>query len=290
MIYSMTGYGRHTVSILGKEIVIEVRTLNSKFLDINVKIPPAYKAKELEIRNITSSKIKRGKTEVTFNIKANDDEDAMLNTKALNSYLRSLKSIAEKNGLPYQDILPAIIQIPEVMQPSDDDRLEELWPDLKACLDNALAKVVEFRKTEGHVLETVFKAAVEQILKLLEAVEPLEEERIDRVRDRIKERLTNLEIKNYDKDRFEQELIFYLEKLDISEEKVRLKAHCVQFLDFLEDDTRIDKGKKMGFIVQEMGREINTLGSKANDVSIQHLVVQMKDELEKIKEQVLNTL
>lgn len=291
MIYSMTGYGKSVCELPQKKISIEIKSLNSKQLDLNTRIPNLYREKDIEIRNLVGTKVSRGKVDVSFYIEAaSSDKITNINTPVVEQYYDQIKPLACKLNLEDKtDFLRIIMPLPDTVKIEQAELDETEWVAIKAGIENATEELIQFRKQEGAILEKDITQRINAIAQLQTAIEPYESERIEKIRTRIRENLNELPEKNkIDENRFEQEIIFYLEKLDITEEKVRLTNHLKYFLETLETDKPI--GKKLGFISQEIGREINTLGSKANDVSIQRMVIQMKDELEKIKEQILNIL
>ncbi len=291
MIHSMTGFGKTICELQGKKLNIEVKSLNSKQLDIYTKIPHIYKEKELEIRNLLKQKLDRGKVEFSIYIdRMEDEKTAIINKSVIINYYKQLKEIAGELEIKQNEqLLPAIMRLPDTVKSEYDELDEEEWEKVILSIMEAITELINFRTREGEVLEKDIIERVKMIESYLQQVEPLEKERINRVKQRLNNNLHKyITTDNFDANRLEQEMIFYLEKLDISEEKVRLKNHCEYFLENVSKGSPI--GKKLGFISQEMGREINTLGAKANDTGIQKLVIQMKDELEKIKEQLLNVL
>ena len=291
MLLSMTGFGRATASFEEKDISVEVRSLNSKFTDVRIKMPQNYRDKEPELRKILGDNIKRGKIELNLDITSPDgDESFALNGTLLKKYYRELTTIAEELNMPKSDLLPAILRLPNVVAPSGKEIKEEEWNAILEVLHEAIDNFTNFRTTEGKVLETDLILRINNIQKYLTAIPPFEEERVLKLRAKL---LKNLE-ENFSKDRvdqnrYEQEVIYYLEKIDITEEKVRLGQHCKYFLEQLEEKAA-SKGRKLSFISQEIGREINTLGAKAYSSDIQKLVVKMKDDLEKVKEQIANSV
>lgn len=295
MTLSMTGYGKQTANYKGRLLTVEVRTLNSKQADLNFRIPSIFREKEFELRDIAATKLNRGKIDISIQRDLAPGESTLeLNEPLVASYYKVIKKIeaqidADSNGSA-TDYLNLVLKMPDVLTPASNELDQDEYQIVKIAFEQCLDKCLEFRGQEGKKLQHVLAESTELILKYLGEVKSLEEDRIKRIRERINSNL-NEELKNQaqiDADRFEQELIYYLEKLDITEEKVRLNAHCDYFLKTLTEDG--PKGKKLSFISQEMGREINTLGSKAQHSEIQRLVVGMKEELEKIKEQVLNVL
>lgn len=291
MTHSMTGFGKAVCELPKKKINIEIKSLNSKQLDINTRLPGIYREKELEIRNITGQQLIRGKIDLVMFVEKLEDEDvSVINQEVVKSYYQQLKKIAgELQSDKEEQLLPIIMRLPETLKVDKKELDEEEWRTVKSGITDALDDLIRFRATEGKALEKDMIIHGNNILLLLEEVRKFEDPRIKKIEDRIRENLKGkVGPDDLDQNRLEQEMIYYLEKLDISEEKIRLKNHCEYFLDTL--NLKEPVGKKLGFITQEMGREINTLGSKANDSDIQKIVVRMKDELEKMKEQVLNVL
>ena len=289
MILSMTGYGKGSSQVNGKQIKIEIKSLNGKSSDIRMRIPNNIKEKELMLRKQILNSAIRGKIDVTLKIGTESGADEYsLNTTLVKKYAKELKGLREELGLDDSDILQSIMRIPNVVSPEEGELEENEWVAIQEATDSALEMLKNFRSEEGKVLKTDLGSRVNNIKEYLSAIEPLEKSRIDSVRERMQKNLNQwIKEESIDKNRFEQEVIFYLEKLDITEEKVRLSQHCDYFLDTLNSE-KIEKGKKLAFISQEMGREINTLGAKAQQSDIQQYVVMMKDELEKIKEQLAN--
>lgn len=285
MIQSMTGYGQTMEIFQGKKISIEIRTLNSKGIDLNVKAHSLLKEKEIEIRKQVSDALKRGKIEVIINLSEEEGSGQSINPSVFQAYYQQLKELASLTGEEPKDYFSLIVRMPDVLNSSDDVLKDDLWECIQNLLKQTLKKVEAFRNQEGNSLEKDFKERIKAIKDGLDKIAPFEKGRVDKVKERIFKNLEEAQI-DVDKNRLEQELILYIEKLDISEEKVRLSNHLKFFLETLE--TKESQGKKLGFITQEIGREINTLGSKANHADMQKVVVEMKDELEKIKEQVLN--
>ena len=291
MIISMTGYGKAVCELQHKKISIEVKSLNSKQLDLNTRLPNIYREKELEIRTSINNKLFRGKVDVSFYIEsAISDKQAQINTPVIESYYQQLLPLAQKfNQEERTDFLRIILPLPDSIKVEQADLDETEWISIKKSLDNAMNQLIEFRTQEGAVLEADFRKRIKTIGDLLIDVTPFEKDRIEKLRTRLRENLEDLIGKSkIDENRLEQEFIFYIEKLDVTEEKVRLGNHLKYFIETMT--TEDQPGKKLGFIAQEIGREVNTLGSKANDANIQRIVIQMKDELEKIKEQILNVL
>ncbi len=291
MIKSMTGYGKAHCRLNNKEVSVEVRSLNGKNIDINLKIPPAYKDKDQIIRSLLARELQRGKIELLINIdNLGSDVPYALNKALFEKYFHEISELSNELGAPVStELIPAILRLPEVIQQENQKSDEEEWTAVENAISEAIKHTDEYRASEGtHLLED-FDNRIHKISDLLKSIKPLEKQRIVTVKQKINKALDALKEENsYDPNRFEQELIYYLEKIDITEEKVRLQKHLDYFLDTLEVDE--SSGKKLGFISQEMGREINTIGSKAYDSDIQKIVVEMKDELEKIKEQLMNIL
>jgi uncharacterized protein (TIGR00255 family) len=291
MIKSMTGYGKAECLLPDKKLTIEIRSLNSKQLDTSTRLPALYREKELEIRQIIAGALLRGKVECTFYYELTDITPAgTINEDLVRNYYSQLQRIADDLGLKSStDIFTAVLRLPDTIRTDRVQLEEEEWDAVKEGLQNAIHQLNGFRHQEGEALTRDLRERVKTITEKLNLVRELEGERITSIRERIGNNLSEfLSNGEADENRLEQEIIYYLEKLDISEEKVRLANHCSYFLETLGNTEPV--GKKLGFITQEMGREINTLGSKANHAEIQRLVVEMKDELERIKEQVLNVL
>lgn len=286
MIQSMTGYGKSVAECFTKKITVEVRSLNSKSLDLSTRLPYLYRERELEIRKIISERIQRGKVDFSILSESTDDNKSQkLNQQIIKSYISEFKEIVA--GATEAELLAITMRLPDVMDYTSEEISDEEWNRVSNCINKAIDSLIEFRISEGIVLENDFIKRIQKIEDLLEQVKQFESQRIEALKERFLKNLDELKIE-YDKNRYEQELVYYLEKLDITEEKVRLKNHCSYFLETL--NTAESEGKKLNFICQEIGREINTLGSKSNHSEMQKIVVQMKDELEKIKEQVLNIL
>ena len=292
MIRSMTGYGKTECQLPGKKLSIEIKSLNGKQLDTGIRLPLLYRDKELEIRQMIASALERGKVDCTFYYELNGDAcSGAINEQVVRNYYQQLRRISEELGLETSlELLTTVMRLPDTVRTERNGLSDQEWKLIEEGLRQALEQVERFRIREGEVLAGDLRERVIAIREKLDRVGPYEEERIRRIRERIGNNLVAF-MKNreeVDENRLEQEIIFYLEKLDISEEKVRLASHCDYFLGTMDEES--SPGKKLGFISQEMGREINTLGSKANHSEIQRLVVEMKDELEKIKEQILNVL
>ena len=293
MIQSMTGYGKATAELPDKKINVEIKSLNSKAMDLSTRIAPVYREKEIEIRNEISKVLERGKVDFSLWIEKKEGADAIpVNKAILENYYLQLDSICNELGIPRPepgDWLQVLLRMPDVMSKTEIQELsEEEWNTVHATVFEAVGHLVDFRKQEGAALEKKFREKIENIHSLLEKITPYEKERVEKVKERITDALEKTLSVDYDKNRLEQELIYYIEKLDVNEEKQRLGNHLKYFISTMESGN--GQGKKLGFIAQEMGREINTLGSKSNHAEMQKIVVQMKDELEQIKEQVLNVM
>ena len=291
MIQSMTGYGKSVVTYNGKKINVEVKSLNSKALDLSTRIAPLYREKEMEIRQIITAKLLRGKVDFAIWIDKDASVDAApINTALVANYYQQISDIAEKTGIPVPtDWFTLLLRMPDVTTRTETECLtDEEWAVARAAVEEAVDKLVDFRKQEGAALQKKFTEKIDNIEQLLHSIEPWEKARVEKIRARIVDGLKSIPDVEYDKNRLEQELIYYIEKLDISEEKQRLANHLKYFRETLQESC--GQGKKLGFIAQEMGREINTTGSKSNQAEMQNIVVKMKDELEQIKEQVLNAL
>ena len=291
MIQSMTGYGKAVATYKDKKINVEVKSLNSKSLDLSTRIAPLYREKEMEIRQMAAQVLIRGKVDLSVWIEKEAGADATpVNSALVGNYYAQLKDIVAKHGIPEpQDWLSTLVRMPDVLTKTEVEVLDdEEWAVVKSALEQALKNIADFRIQEGAALQKKFTEKIDNIASLLASIEPHEKSRVEKIRGRIIEGLKNIPEVEYDKNRLEQELIYYIEKLDISEEKQRLTNHLQYFRETMADAP--GQGKKLGFIAQEMGREINTTGSKSNQAEMQNIVVMMKDELEQIKEQVLNAL
>lgn len=292
MIQSMTGYGKATTELPDKKINVEIKSLNSKALDLSTRIAPAYREKEIEIRNEISKTLERGKVDFSLWVEKKDSAEGAtpINQALVEGYYKQIMTISENLGIPVPaDWFQTLLRMPDVMTKNEITEVsEEEWEVVHATVAEAIAHLVDFRKQEGAALEKKFQEKIANIARLLESVTPYEKERVEKVKERITDALEKTLSVDYDKNRLEQELIYYIEKLDVNEEKQRLGNHLKYFISTLESGN--GQGKKLGFIAQEMGREINTLGSKSNHAEMQKIVVQMKDELEQIKEQVLNVM
>jgi len=285
----MTGYGKKQQLVQGHQVSFEIRSLNSKYLELNLRMPPQFREKEYELRNEIGKHVERGKAEIFLNIEANEAQaNGVFNEKLIEAYHKELKRIGTKLKISEPIKIDSLLKLPNAIGNDRRQADETLWKQIKKMVDEALIKYDAFRVTEGKSIEKDMKLRVQLIEDKLKAIFPLAQQRTQQIKDRLEKELNKLKAELIDKNRFEQELIFYFEKLDITEEKVRLKSHIQFFRNTLKAEG--NNGKKLGFICQEIGREINTIGSKANDADIQKIVVEMKDELEKIKEQVSNTL
>lgn len=292
MIQSMTGYGKADVHYNGKKIHVEVKSLNSKSMDLSTRIAPLYREKEMELRQLLSKSLERGKVDFTLWVEKDETSAAgTINAEVVANYVGQIRQICKAQSLPEpENVWEVVLRMPEAVQVNTAEELtDEEWQVVLSAVNEAIAGLVAFRKQEGEALYKKFTEKVDNIERLLGEIEPYETGRVDKIRQRLLERLQELKGVDYDKNRLEQELIYYIEKLDISEEKQRLTNHIRYFRETMQESER-GLGKKLGFIAQEMGREINTTGSKSNQAEMQNIVVKMKDELEQIKEQVLNVM
>ena len=291
MIQSMTGYGKAVVAFKEKKIHVEIKSLNSKQLDLNTRIAPLYREKEMEMRQMVAEALIRGKVDMSVWVEKDMAVDPTpINAQLVENYYQQIKTIAEKTGIPApEDWFYTLLRMPDVLTKTDTEELDdEEWAVVKGGVAEALKNLVDFRTQEGAALQKKFAEKIDNIGKLMGEIEPYEKSRVEKIKARIIDGLQQIPSAKYDKNRLEQELIYYIEKLDISEEKQRLANHLKYFRDTMNEPA--GQGKKLGFIAQEMGREINTTGSKSNQAEMQNIVVKMKDELEQIKEQVLNAL
>lgn len=288
MLKSMTGYGKAVADFAGKQIIVELRSVNSKQLDLNTRMPGLYREKELELRNEIAKAVERGKVDFSINVdNSAEDKNVTLNTELVKAYYNEVKTIADIANQPQTDFVAILSRMPDVWNNTRPTLEDPEWKALLEATHKALAQFNDFRTAEGNTLADDLKKRIGNIQHLLKSITPFEVERTTNIKTRLTSKIK--EVQEYiDQNRLEQELIFYIEKLDITEEKVRLTAH----LDYFNETMALpeNSGRKLGFISQEIGREINTIGSKANDAAMQRIVVQMKDELEKIKEQLLNVL
>ncbi|OIQ17753.1 YicC/YloC family endoribonuclease [Lacinutrix sp. MedPE-SW] len=285
MIHSMTGYGKSVLQLPTKKITIELKSLNSKNLDLNARMPSIYREKELYLRKLMAKELNRGKIDFSIYVEATaEDTSTKINTPVVKQYMQQLKNVVAGDEI---ELLKMAVRFPDALNTEREEIDENEWKHIEAEIKTAISAINDYRLNEGKVLETDFKNRVATIENLLQQVIIMDPERVEGVRERLKKGVEELREK-YDENRFEQELVYYIEKFDITEEKVRLQNHLQYFIETL--NSKDSNGKKLGFIGQEMGREINTIGSKSNYAPMQQLVVQMKDELEKIKEQLLNVL
>lgn len=289
MLKSMTGFGKAECLLPARKLTIEIKSLNSKQIDTSTRLPAIYKEKELEIRQLLSKHLERGKVECNFHYEVIEGAAATINTMVIKDYLQQLKAVTDERGISPADLLSAVMRLPDTVTSEKAELVDEDWDKVKNALLKAIRELDQFRTQEGTALEKDLAECIRSIRQKQNEIEPYESERIEKLKQRFTGNLEELRLsEDIDKNRFEQELLYYLEKLDINEEKVRLKNHLDYFMEILKKGS--PNGKKLGFISQEIGREINTLGSKANHSEIQRIVVEMKDELEKIKEQILNVL
>jgi len=288
MIHSMTGYGKSVLHLLDKKVTIEIKSLNSKNLDLNVRIPSYYRVKELAVRKQLASKLVRGKVDFSIYIEMTADETSTtVNKGVVSEYMQQLRNVVQTGSSNDVELLKMAVRMPDALKTEREELDEDEWAQINANIQKAIKDIIQYRIDEAASLEKDFKLRIENIQSYLEEVKSFDGARISHVKERLKKAIDDLKVQT-DENRFEQELIYYLEKLDINEEKVRLANHLTYFLQEL--GTEDSNGKKLGFIVQEIGREVNTIGSKANFAPMQKAVIQMKNELEKIKEQVLNVL
>lgn len=294
MLLSMTGYGKSVATLTGKTVHVEVKTLNSKAFDCSTRIAPIYREKEIEMRRMIQDSVVRGKVDFSIWIEKDEaSEAATINTDTAINYYCQLTALREamgdKSPMTVTEALPLIMRMPDIMSRTEVEVLtDEEWAAVRKAIAEALDALKAFRLQEGVALRKKFDEKIDNIARLMKEIEPYEQSRVEKIRQRLTDNLKSLPNVEYDAGRLEQELIYYIEKLDISEEKQRLSNHLKYFRDTMDEAT--SQGKKLGFIAQEMGREINTTGSKSNQAEMQNIVVQMKDELEQIKEQVLNAL
>ncbi len=288
----MTGYGKAVVAYKEKKINVEVKSLNSKSLDLSARIAPLYREKEMEIRRLLAQKLERGKVDFSLWVEKESTVDATpINAALVENYYKQIKAISASTGIPEpEDWFTTLLRLPDVTAKTEVEVLdEEEWIVAQQAINEAIDKLTDFRKQEGAALQKKFTEKIDNIANLLKSIEPFEKNRVPKIREKIIDGLKQIPEVDYDKNRLEQELIYYIEKLDINEEKQRLTNHLKYFHETMKESGH-GVGKKLGFIAQEMGREINTTGSKSNQAEMQNIVVKMKDELEQIKEQVLNAL
>jgi uncharacterized protein (TIGR00255 family) len=286
----MTGYGKAAVELPHKKLTIEIKSLNSKQFDLFTRIPMIYREKEIGLRNWLSKELERGKIDLSFTVEhISKDVSATIDHTLLKQYHQEITALSHELNISLpQDWFQTLLRLPDVMKQDAEELNEEEWSIIEKTIQKAVNELIGFRVQEGEMLRNLLEEKIENIRQLLQEIEPYESERIEKVKSRIHDGLATLENKEYDTNRFEQEMIYYIEKLDVNEEKSRLTNHLDYFIETL--DEKKSQGKKLGFIAQEMGREINTLGSKSNHSDMQRIVVRMKDELEQIKEQILNVL
>lgn len=286
----MTGFGKVTAELPSKKVTVEIKALNSKQLDLSTRIPSIYKEKEMELRSLLLQSLERGKVEFTIYIEyIGKNTPTQINLSAVESYYNQIKDIAEKLGIAVPaDWFQTLLRMPDAIKSETVEADETEWEVVYEAIKDAIKQLCDFRIQEGAMLQKLFEQKIANITELLHEISKYEGERIEKIKTRIMDNLEKIANQDYDKNRFEQEMIYYIEKLDVNEEKNRLDNHLKYFLSTM--DNGHGQGKKLGFIAQEMGREINTLGSKSNHAEMQKIVVQMKDELEQIKEQVLNVL
>ena len=288
MIYSMTGFGKCQLNLPQANFNIEVKSLNSKQLDTNIKISSVYREKEIELKNLLSTKLKRGKIELSVWKESSEIQNShKLNIPLIKDYHQQILNLKKDLGFE-SDIFPVLLKMPNILQKDEVKLDNNEWLEIFKGINTAVNELIQFRLAEGNKLEKDIILRINLIIDFLEEISPYAKARIERVKENLLNKINDLKINNIDENRLEQELIYYLEKQDITEEQVRLKAHLDYFLQTISSDA--PNGKKLGFISQEIGREINTIGSKSSDAEMQKIVVQMKDELEKIKEQLLNVL
>ena len=293
MILSMTGYGKAESQIENRKLTVEIRSLNSKSMDLNMRLSPQLREYEHDIRTLLNQRLERGKVDVSIALEDPTQNGTQMftpiNKEAFRYYYRELRALQDEHDMPHGDLTAAILRMPDVLAKTDVEELEEEeWLAARDAVKEALKNLVDFSTQEGAALQKKFTEKIDNIADLLASIEPYEQSRVEKIRARIIDGLQQIPGVEYDKNRLEQELIYYIEKLDISEEKQRLANHLKYFRDTMNEPA--GQGKKLGFIAQEMGREINTTGSKSNQAEMQNIVVKMKDELEQIKEQVLNAL
>jgi uncharacterized protein (TIGR00255 family) len=287
----MTGFGKAIAELANKKVTVEVKSLNSKQLDLQMRVPSIYKEKEMLIRNLLAKKLERGKVDFAIYVEnIGVVTSVQINQGIIEAYYKQITEAAQKLDINVpQDWFQTILRLPEALKTDIHEFDEQEWTVVDAVVNQAIDNLIEFRKQEGNMLEQLFVEKITNIANLQKEIEPYESERIDKIKQRIVDALQKIENFDYDKNRFEQEMIFYIEKLDINEEKNRLKNHLNYFLETMQNGVQ-GQGKKLGFIAQEIGREVNTMGSKSNHAEMQRIIVQMKDELEQIKEQVLNVM
>ena len=289
MIQSMTGYGKAELNLTNANFTIEVRSLNSKQIDANVKMSSIYRDKEIGLRKLLSKKLQRGKIELSIWRESSESSAKYtLNTELIKEYFSQIQEVTRSLSINSSDIMPSLLKMPEVLVKGEEKTEDNEWEEIAKGIDIAISNILQFRLDEGEKLEADITERINKLSTLLVDIAPFAKARIEKVKKSLADKLAEIDTKNIDENRFEQELIYYLEKQDITEEQVRLDAHLSYFIKTMKADA--PNGKKLGFIGQEIGREINTIGSKSSDAEMQKIVVEMKDELEKIKEQLLNIL
>ncbi len=290
MIQSMTGYGKATAELSNKKVTVEIKSLNSKQLDLSVRMPSVYREHEMDLRNLIGRELSRGKVDFSIFVEQiGSESNTVINQGVIESYHKQISTSAKALGVSEpEDWFSVLLRMPEVLKYEQHEADEEEWKAVMVAVNEAIAEIQKFRNQEGEMLFKLFEEKIANIRALLIQIEPYEEERIKTVKEKIQEALKKIEDFDYDKNRFEQEMIYHIERLDINEEKSRLTNHLNYFIETIEKE--VAQGKKLNFITQEIGREINTMGSKSNHAEMQKIVVHMKDELEQIKEQVLNAL
>jgi len=289
MIQSMTGYGKAELNLTNANFTIEVRSLNSKQIDANVKMSSIYRDKEIGLRKLLSEKLQRGKIELSIWRESSESSAKYtLNTELIKEYFSQIQQVSSSLSINSSNIMPSLLKMPEVLVKGEEKAEDNEWEEIAKGIDIAIGNILQFRLDEGEKLESDITARINKLSTLLIDISPFAKGRIEKVKKSLADKLAEIDTKNIDENRFEQELIYYLEKQDITEEQVRLEVHLSYFIETMKADA--PNGKKLGFIGQEIGREINTIGSKSSDAEMQKIVVQMKDELEKIKEQLLNIL
>lgn len=290
MLYSMTGFGRAEKTTPSQRIVVEIKSINSKSFDLRTRISTQYQSKEIELRKLINNNLVRGKVDLTLTVENTLENDHAINKQAFNNYYKDLIEIADEHTINNGDLLYTITRLPGVIIQNNDAVDENAWELILEVIEEALVALNDFRAEEGSATLEDIQSHIDNIVSLLHEVDPAEEERIEKIKARLLSSLEQLQLKGkVDENRLEQEMIYYLDKFDLNEEKVRLQQHCTYFIEELEKEVQ-SKGKKLNFILQEIGREINTLGSKANSATIQRLVIQMKNQADKIKEQLANIL
>ncbi len=291
MIHSMTGFGRSQLVHQEQSITVEIKSINSKAFDVRMRLPLHYQSKEMLLRRLLSQRLMRGKIDLSLNVLSNSQTDYRIDSHAFEAYYYQLQELAGNLGMDKGDLLYTVSRLPGVVVQNEDEASEEEWKKVEAVVLETIDKLQAFRAQEGDAMQQDMLARIQKIQELLAEVPQHEAARMERVRQRLQQNLEQFKTNNkIDENRFEQELIYYIDKLDISEEKTRLQQHCQYFLEVIEDSVLASKGKKLNFIIQEIGREINTLGAKANYAELQRIVVQMKDEADKVKEQLANVL